>query len=74
MTSYPDYSASIRIDRATKQACIISPVDVTVCGDVKFERGSAYKQTNASFQQTLIYPRFRSQFRNKLLHTEHQEA
>ncbi|MEH8104606.1 hypothetical protein [Aeromonas veronii] len=55
MTSYPDYSASIRIDRATKQACIISPVDVTVCGDVKFERGSAYKQTSASFQQTLIY-------------------
>ncbi|BBR40793.1 hypothetical protein WP3W19E03_33180 [Aeromonas veronii] len=31
--------------------------------------------THRTFPLTsLLYPRFRSQFRNKLLHTEHQEA
>lgn len=55
ITSYPDYSASIQIDKGTNKTCIISPVDLTVCGDIKFEVAEINRTTKASFQQTLIY-------------------
>ncbi len=55
ISGQPDFSASIRLARATGETCILRPTDATVCGNIHFEISTITRSNPKNFQQTLLY-------------------
>lgn len=51
----PQPHATIQIKKKSGEFCVNRPADVTVCGDIRFNRSKETVVTNDSFRRTLLY-------------------